>query len=878
MIKTQNKKFNPKVSIVIPVYNGSNYLREAIDSAISQTYKNIEIIVINDGSKDDGKTDKICKSYGNKIIYFVKENGGVATALNMGIEKMKGEYFSWLSHDDVYYPDKIARQVELLAKNTDNNVVVFSDFCEIDAEGNITKKIKLTQKVSEYTRVFLALETNSYMHGCSLLIPRELFKKYGTFDLEKKYTQDYNMWFKLASKVAFIHCRKILVKSRIHQEQDSFKMAEGKKWESDSLREQFVSELSKEEILGYSGDVKYYWNIYYLYKNGAYELFPRALVNKIHETFSNKISVSIIVPVYNVEKYISKCLDSLVEQTFLDFEVIIVDDGTPDKSAVIAEQYVKACNSFMRLIHKKNGGLGSARNEGLKYTNGKYVGYVDSDDYVNPEMFKKLYKKITEGYDIAICGFNTVDSSTLTIIRNYEMPADVDFNNINEVIKNSTLKIPPCAWNKLFRKELLYKIGWGNGFYEDLQATPTYFSFAKNVGVVREPLYSYRINRQGSIMSSKRDDPRNLSYIDAWKNLLLKANPKFRAEIIYAIYIHIWDVIQVYPSFSEDFKRFFDDNIDIFRNNKLIKRAVKNGIIKDLFNAEFIPKKIHYIWFGFGSLSELNSKCVESWKRFAPDYEIIQWNESNCNIEENCYVKEAYFQKKWAFVSDYFRFKILYENGGIYVDTDTEFNQNIDQLRINNSFFGFEKKDIVHGGIIGATKKHPVIKQILESYRNEKFTEEKTGLPIMNNPVPQRITKILLEKYGLHTNGEKQFLKTGIGIYPINVLTVDCNDGKNITEHHYENSWGDEVAIIPYKYYVTREYFKDLFLSERERIGSRFEKNKVFRIMKRLYMKVRKLPILIRDQGFFLTLFKIFKKVFKLIFFYFNLFLKRLKK
>ena len=87
--------FNPKVSIVIPVYNGSNYLREAIDSALAQTYKNIEVIVINDGSNDRGKTDKICKSYGNKIRYFKKENGGVSSALNMGIEKMEGEYFSW---------------------------------------------------------------------------------------------------------------------------------------------------------------------------------------------------------------------------------------------------------------------------------------------------------------------------------------------------------------------------------------------------------------------------------------------------------------------------------------------------------------------------------------------------------------------------------------------------------------------------------------------------------------------------------------------------------------------------------------------------------------------------------------------------------------
>ena len=97
----------PLVSIIIPVYNGADYVAEAIDSALNQTYKNIEIIVVNDGSNDNGKTEKIVLSYGEKIRYFSKENGGVSSALNIGIANMKGEYFSWLSHDDMYLPSKI---------------------------------------------------------------------------------------------------------------------------------------------------------------------------------------------------------------------------------------------------------------------------------------------------------------------------------------------------------------------------------------------------------------------------------------------------------------------------------------------------------------------------------------------------------------------------------------------------------------------------------------------------------------------------------------------------------------------------------------------------------------------------------------------------
>ena len=98
----------PKVSIIIPVYNGENYLAEAIESALAQSYDNLEVIVINDGSKDN--TEKIALSYGKKIKYFHKSNGGVSSALNLGIEKMTGDYFSWLSHDDLYYENKIDKQ------------------------------------------------------------------------------------------------------------------------------------------------------------------------------------------------------------------------------------------------------------------------------------------------------------------------------------------------------------------------------------------------------------------------------------------------------------------------------------------------------------------------------------------------------------------------------------------------------------------------------------------------------------------------------------------------------------------------------------------------------------------------------------------------
>ena len=222
-----------------------------------------------------------------------------------------------------------------------------------------------------------------------------------------------------------------------------------------------------------------------------------------------------------------------------------------------------------------------------------------------------------------------------------------------------------------------------------------------------------------------------------------------------------------------------------------------------------IPKIIHYIWFGGGPHSNTQNRCIESWRHYAPEFEIIRWDESNCNIGENPYVAEAYNAKKWAFVSDYFRFKILVQHGGIYMDTDTELHQSIDSLLKHTGFFAFEKWDVVHGGIIGAVPEHTSVVNILGTYNQELFTE-KNGIPNLS-AVPVRITKVLREQ-GLKLNGKQQELSDGTAIYSVNALTLDLGDGKCIAEHHYEYTWAEAFVDIPYKYYLTREYFRSIWV------------------------------------------------------------------
>jgi glycosyltransferase involved in cell wall biosynthesis len=214
---TPEIKPNPKVSIIIPVYNGSNYLRESIESALSQTYDNLEILVINDGSKDDGKTEEIALSYGDKIRYFHKENGGVASALNLGIEKMEGEWFSWLSHDDLYMPDKIKTQVEYWRNNHDIKILT-SYFITIDETGNQVGEMTVSQRpiVRNGRELY-----ESSSHACTLLVQRECFEKSGRFNEGNKSTQDVEMCFKLLRHFHFYCVPEPLVKVREHPQRDT---------------------------------------------------------------------------------------------------------------------------------------------------------------------------------------------------------------------------------------------------------------------------------------------------------------------------------------------------------------------------------------------------------------------------------------------------------------------------------------------------------------------------------------------------------------------------------------------------------------------------------------------------------------------------------
>lgn len=209
-----------------------------------------------------------------------------------------------------------------------------------------------------------------------------------------------------------------------------------------------------------------------------------------------------------------------------------------------------------------------------------------------------------------------------------------------------------------------------------------------------------------------------------------------------------------------------------------------------------IPKIIHYCWFGRGKKSKLMQRCITSWKKYCPDYEIIEWNEDNFDINMNGYTRMCYEQKKYAFLSDYVRLVVIFNQGGIYFDTDVELLRAPDSLLNTPSFFGFEDEKHVNTGMgFGAEPENSVVHVMLAEYNGLLQGDRGViGCPLLNTRA--------LKKLGLCPNGKKQDLGDAV-IYPVDYFNpYDDPTGQlkktenTVSIHWYSKSWMSPKTIL----------------------------------------------------------------------------------
>lgn len=235
----------PFISIIIPVYNGSDYVAEAIESALAQTYHSFEVLVINDGSKDDGRTDKICRDFGDRIRYFSQSNGGVSSALNAGIKEAKGEFICWLSHDDLYPIERLAIQAARLnSVNDPEHTILYGNYDIMDEGGVVYDHVRNPPTpVRSFYEALLSKSLpvsklrwkNFVLNGCTLMIPRQAFDDVGLFNEKLRTTQDYEMWFRMCRGYDFVQMDEVLLLSRRHAKQGTITMWKTMRAESEEI-------------------------------------------------------------------------------------------------------------------------------------------------------------------------------------------------------------------------------------------------------------------------------------------------------------------------------------------------------------------------------------------------------------------------------------------------------------------------------------------------------------------------------------------------------------------------------------------------------------------------------------------------------------------
>ncbi|WP_196007991.1 glycosyltransferase [Clostridium tyrobutyricum] len=305
--------------------------------------------------------------------------------------------------------------------------------------------------------------------------------------------------------------------------------------------------------------------------------------------------VSIIVPIYNVERYINKCINSILSQTFKKFELILVDDGSPDSCGEICDKYAEL-DYRIKVIHKKNGGLSSARNAGIDIAQGKYIGFIDSDDWIKNDMYEFLYKTIIKyDADISICDF-------IKFNENYDLCFKEDsgknieiWNNIEALEKLNTDDCGKIVvtWNKLYKKELWSDIRFPEGrIHEDVFTMHKILFKTNRIVNTNKVLYGY-LQRSSSIIGTKFS-LKKLDYIDGLrerikfyrKNNLKKLEQSTRFILCCSISDYYYTLknsnIKNKYIYMESLYKVFNKNYLILRKYK-IRISIKENIILKIF-------------------------------------------------------------------------------------------------------------------------------------------------------------------------------------------------------------------------------------------------------------------------------------------------------
>ena len=500
------------ISIIVPIYNVEEYLRECLDSIQKQTYPNFECIMVNDGSTDNSK--QIAEEYlvDSRFTLINQSNQGLSSARNTGISHIREEstFISFVDSDDYIYPDFLETLIEHIEDDVDiieGMIDYFYDEIKVDNVCHDFEKqilISKDDKLGKLALNELRVSVFPKLFRKSLLT-EDFFPEGWIFEdlaVVPELVSYSGKWIKLPKVIYGYRIRpnSITTKEFSEEKLDIFKILE--KFDSYFKDESDVTKLLVEKI-------KYlhlnYHDIEFVPENSQYKQLykqeKQKILSKIAD-YESKALISIIVPIYNVEEYLRECLDSIQKQTYQKFECIMVNDGSTDNSKQIAEEYL--VDSRFKLINQSNQGLSSARNTAIKHlsANSSFVSFVDSDDYIHSTFLEKMTAQIEEGVDIIEGLFEHYHDGNIYYFPQSE-PHKVALETTVEKLKCLALeKIRNSSCGKLIRREMLHGSFFPEGWiFEDLAVVPEFVTSSNKWVKIQETVYTYRI-RENSIITS----------------------------------------------------------------------------------------------------------------------------------------------------------------------------------------------------------------------------------------------------------------------------------------------------------------------------------------------------------------------------------------
>lgn len=554
-ILIQNKiNYTPKVSVIIPVYNVEEYLRECLDSVVNQTLKEIEIICVDDGSTD--KSLEILKEYAkkdNRITVITQKNLHAGVARNAGLAVARGEYVHFLDSDD-FFELNMFEEMYNKAKKDKSDIVVCENAVYDSLSQKVTRFVRIDDRFAEVSpfspETFKDILFNfTNPNPWTKLFSRDLFVKYDLYF--EKYTR--------CNDITCV-CSALAVAGKISTIQKPFAI-----YRSNQKNNVTAKRADNIDCFLYAAD-KLEKNLKRL---NLYNSFKDAFINRIKSSFKWECSVcsneqlenvkkmaqkflstelynvlyvpkfSVIIPVYNTEEYLSQCLESVINQSLKDIEIICINDGSSDNSLKIMQQYADADKRII-ILNQKNCGLATSRNNALKIVRGEYCDFLDADDFLVPDALEKLYNYAVK-HDLDMLAFSGYNF----------------YNNSDELLENLywNFRWLPENWNKeiftykdcsdfmhlmavsscltVYKTSFILKnnIRFPDGLvYEDNIFWTVAFTSGARYGILREKLYRRRLHDE-SITSNWDKNLRD--WIDINDMLLQYLNSiKFDARII----------------------------------------------------------------------------------------------------------------------------------------------------------------------------------------------------------------------------------------------------------------------------------------------------------------------------------------------------------